>query len=177
MSASFGSTDRLQEFVRAAIGMPVIWSHQNAPRPPRPYATIRILSDVMQGFSNRSPLDQDNLSTITTHDQVTTSIQVFSRIDVDPREALTRAQMVQRALSRPSQLLQLIEGGWAFVRILLGPQDISELVDSTWQPRASLDIQWRVARSVIDDLGFVDEIKISGSVEDIDVFDNETIPE
>lgn len=161
---SFGSSDKLQQLARTELGIPVIWGNPNAPRPPKPYATISIISDVQQANSSRSPLDDDFKSLIITHDQVTTSLSVYSSIDADPRDGLERMRSLRQALVMPSVLLGLSEGGWSFVRVLMGPNNIPNLVDTRWEPRAIMDVEWRVARSVLDDLGLVEQVDISGAV-------------
>lgn len=173
---SFGSSDKLQQLARTELGIPVIWGNPNAPRPPKPYAAITITSDIQQANSSRSPLDEDFKSLIITHDMVTTSISVFSSIEANPMDGIERMRSLRQALVMPSVLLGLSEGGWSFIRVLMGPNNIPNLVDTRWEPRAIMDVEWRVVRSVLDDLGVVEQVNISGEISNIPIDDNIIVP-
>lgn len=169
--SAWGSYLYLQQFAKEQLGFEVIWARQDAPRPPRPYATISIVSDVQQEHASLSALNQDEEATVITHDQVTVSFSVYSETTQHPFDAMDRLKSLRQSFMMPSKLFELGEKGWAFVRILLGPNDVSELVDSRWQPRAVMDVEFRIARSVLDFLGSVEQVGISGEISGLPVMD------
>lgn len=162
MAASFGSFQYLQAFIQNMTGLVTIWANQNSPRPAKPYATLNILSYTPQEHVSYLPLDANNEQEVISHDAATISIQIFSRTDAAPFDAMTRAKSLQRNLSKLSSMNTLMEGGWAFVRFLSGLRDLSAVMSSQFEYRAGIDIEFRTADSFIDDLSYVDQINLKG---------------
>jgi hypothetical protein len=160
------STNALQAWAREASSMPFIWSNQNSPRPPRPYGRITVITDSASPWPSYSSVASDGTSEIINHWALTTSLQVFSETGSDPRSGIEKMLTLRQSLDRPSVRLNLFDQGWVFVRSVLGPQESPELLDSRFEPRAIMDIEWRVARKVIDDLGIVEQVKIQGNIND-----------
>lgn len=160
------TTNALQEWARTSASMPFIWARQNAPRPPRPYGVINIVSESASPWPSVSSGIQMGDYDITNHWAVTTSLQIFSEVNSDPRSGMRFMRSLRKSLDKPSVRLNLFDQGWAFVRVVLGPQESPELLESRFEPRALMDIEWRVARKVIDDLGIIEQVKIEGIIND-----------
>jgi len=157
-------TDALQTWLADVTGLTTIWEHQNAPRPPRPYASLNILTSPSVGHENRGPVDQNGDATISLIVEPTISVKLYYA-STDPREAILEMFKVRRSLFSPSVRESLKGNGWSFIEVLGPPQNIPELIDSEYESRAVMDIRFRTLDTFIDNLGVVEFAEIEGAVE------------
>ena len=161
MGDSFGTTEVLESIIGEQLGVPVIWLNPNAPRLPRPFCTLNVLSDTGQPWAAIGAPDSEGIGSVTNHFTVTLSLSLHMD-GSDPRAAVEKMRGLRQDLDRPSLRLSLHDAGWAFVRVLLEPQDMPEQVGTRWEYRAGMDLEFRVARQIMDEIGRVQTVIVDG---------------
>jgi hypothetical protein len=157
-------TDALQAWVASATGLTTVWENQNAPRPPRPYASLTLVSSPSVGHEVVGQVDEDGDAKISLIVEPTISVKLYYA-GLDPRQAILEMFKVRRSLFSPSVRESLKASGWVFVEVLLGPIDAPELIDSEYEHRAVMDVRFRTTDEFIDQLGIVEFAEIDGAVE------------
>lgn len=169
----------LQNWARDTTDVQFIWRNSNAPRPTRPYGTIQMLSAVAEEHATVGAVDANGVAQVTHHYAVVTRLELYDKVKdadgrVQPPAALSKLWALRQNLGHPSTALRLAQdGGWAFVRVLLGPQDVAALVGTEQEPRATMDIEWRIAEQTADDLGLVERVAITGTADGETIMDQE----
>jgi len=162
--------DAIYDWFVAATGLATIWSEQDAPQPPYPYASLNITS----GPTKVAGLDE----TRTTYDvgqllgqeigietaglrEITLSCQIHARqLDATPanhpRNLMSRAQS---SLGMESFLSGLRVAGLSVIEE--GPvQNVSEVVEDTWITRAMMDVRFGLAASVEERVGYIKDTEV-----------------
>lgn len=152
----------LQQWVTQQTGIEAVWMHQNAPRVAKPHATLEIIASPLIGDGAVSQPDSEGIVTITQNNEPTVSIKIYT--DGDPRQPLELMTALRRSLFKDSVRELLSGSGWHFVDVLLGPDNIPQLVGTRWEPRAVMDLRFRLADIFEDDLGVIDSVRIAGNV-------------
>lgn len=157
-------TDALRQWVANETGLTVIWSHPNAERPQRPYATTQIVSSPRVGRAYVGRPNQDGESRVLLDRDLTISVQVYeSTNELDPRKAFQRCEDLRDSLDKPSVREFLTGNGFA-VRAIELLQDTPQLVDTKWEPRATLDVRFGLAKELLDDVGVIEQIELLGEM-------------
>ncbi len=144
----------------------VIWERQNAPRPTIdlfPYVTLNLLTPRTKvGF--RDSLEYISGTNYNKGGQRTfgLSISVYSKDDSVYFEAIDLAEQLQDSLDNPLELETLALAGLAFFNIgdIL---DTSTLLETGFEPRATLDLTVGVASNRIIDLGAIESVSFTGT--------------
>lgn len=157
-------TDALRQWVATQSQIPAIWLSPNAPRPPRPYATLQLTSVLRVGRSYIGPVD-DKGNAIISHDrEVVVSVTIYESTDnPDPRSALERASNLRDSLELVSVRNFLAQGGWSLRAVEL-LTDAPQLLDTKWEPRAVFDVRFGTQKQIIDDLGLIETAGVTGTV-------------
>lgn len=138
----------------APVGYPVIYWQLNAPRPTVPYITLFLQSVVSVGQDWASGAADINGAINQKGDrQFTLSIQAYG---ADP---LTVLENIRTSLQKQSVLDTLRAGGIAFYTAMT-INDITDLVDSKWERRATFDVLFGIGQVYTDAPGFFDEVQI-----------------
>lgn len=153
------------------MGMPVIWYEPNAPRPSVPYVTL-YLTSVVTTNQDWSAADADSTGTIDMKGdrQFTLQVQAYGG------EPLTVLENIRTSLQKQTVLDTLRANGIAFYQAL-SIADITELVDSQFERRATLDVLFAIAQIYTDTPGYFDEIEVEEVIQNAigDVVYDETI--
>lgn len=139
----------------------VILAMQNAPKQTKTFATLHY-------YSNRQEVPYEHIATDTPGEIMTVSrntlvceVQLFATTSTDACEAL---QTMVDGFDRPPIIDRLQDVGLAIVSCSV-VNDISALLDeTTWETRASVDITMRYTRTVIDNVGSIEKIRITGTM-------------
>lgn len=139
--------------------IPFIWEDQNAPRPTSTYiagkiASVRSIGQEYQGAPNAS-----GINLITGNRELTLSLQSFGY------DALTRLNSLSLAALRESSRQSLASIGLIIIDHS-GLIDISGLMDSHIEPRASLDWRIRTTELVTDAPGYIKTVEIESKFKD-----------
>ena len=166
-------TDALREWVADQTGLTTVWLNPNAPRPARPYASIQITNSARVGQAYVGPLDPDDKAPVRFDRDVTISVSVYEAADnPDPRSAFQRAESLRDSLDLRGVRDSLYAEGWALRSTDL-LTDAPQMLDTQWEPRAVFDATFGTRSEILDDLGFVDQINITGDASGQTVIDEE----
>jgi len=139
--------------------IPVIFYQQNSPRPDLPYITLYLTSliQVGQDFVPR-PDNTGNLSIIGDR-EFTIQIQCYGG---DP---ITTLENLRSSLQKETVLDTLRANKIVYVN-QFPINDISALLDTLWEPRATMDILFRIAQSETDNHGLIKTVEIEEILSD-----------
>lgn len=138
-----------------AIMRPVIWYYPNAPRPERSYISLNITTFNQVG-RDYIPRPTDNLGNVLLKGdrEFTLNIQAYGE---QPFQTL---ENLRTSLQKQSVINYLHSQGLAY----FGQEsiiDITTLLDSRFEQRASMDVYFRIAQTLEDELGVITTIEIT----------------
>jgi hypothetical protein len=133
-------------------GMPVIYLYANAPRPTVDYVSLYISTITQIGWDwTQDPLDDTGVTQMVGDREFILQVQAYGG---DP---MTVMQNLRTSLQKQTVLDSLRVNGIVFVN--WNPiNDITELVDSRFEQRASMDVLFRIADVSTDNLGVIDTV-------------------
>ena len=140
----------------AAMNIPVIWANQDGSQPAEPFAYIQITATSREGLPHLAAPDDAGLAVISQGQLFTASIQTVGAGVTGPLQDL------RDSLERVTVQRELRSSGFAYVRVLSEPTDLPQVTGSTWQQRAALDVQFRAAREITDDVGLIESVGLAG---------------
>ena len=156
---------------QAGMGIPVIFLEENAPRPTTPYITLKIGAILQIGWDYIF----DPTTNLGSNNQVgdrefTLYIQAYGG---DP---ITLLENLRTSLQKESVLDSLRASNLAVIG-QFAIEDVSAIIESRFENRASLDIRFRIAQVYTDSIGVIDTVELQEKVEDAigTVIFNETI--
>lgn len=133
-------------------GMPAIYLYPNSPRPTVDYLSLYISSVTQIGWDyTQDPLDDSGIAQMVGDREFTLQCQAYGG---DP---LTVMENLRTSLQKQTVLDTLRLVGIVFVN-WFPINDVTELVDSRFEQRASMDILFRIANVYTDNLGVIDTV-------------------
>lgn len=133
-------------------GMPAIYLNPNAPRPDVDYVSLFISSITQIGWDyTQGPLDDSGVSQMVGDREFTLQCVAYGG---DP---MTVMQNLRTSLQKQTVLDSLRVNGIVFVN-WFPINDITQLVDSRYEQRASMDVLFRIADVYSDTLGAIDTV-------------------
>lgn len=166
-------TPHVIKWIKSVLGnIPVIIDRTNAERPKKPYISLNILVPVQKtGFTDslesippeEAPDGKDTIYNIGGQRQFTMGIRSFTEAKeknfFDAQNLLIRLQdSIEDDIARQP----LTEGGLA----VFGSSDIldvTELIESGYEPRAQLDVMMGIASNRQSDQGAIEKVEITGN--------------
>lgn len=146
----------LWTWASAHAGVPVIWANQDGPQPTPPYVTLQVIATAREGLPHIGDPDATGIAVIHQGQLFSLSVQVYG-------ESVTGTiQALRDSLERITVQRDLRGSGFAYVRVLSEPQDLPELTGTTWQQRANMDVQFRAARDITDEVGLIESAAFTG---------------
>jgi len=136
---------------------PIIWYHENAPRPIVPYVALYISTVSSIGWDF-----VDGKGNLTGNRDFTLLCQGIGKYSMDFMETM------KTSLEKPAVQLFLRSKEIAFVE-RLAISCISEVVDNRWEERHILDLKFRFAQLSTDTSGIVEHANIKGAIKNIDL--------
>ena len=134
----------------------VIWANQDGPQPDGIYTTLNVIAGIREGLPYITAPDATGGVVISQGQLLTLSINTFGS------DALGIIQTLRDSVEKITVQRDLRTSGFAYVRVLSGPQDVAAITGTTWQPRAQMDVQFRAAVSIADDVGIIASVGYSG---------------
>lgn len=147
--------------------MPVIFLNENAPRPTTDYLTLNISSLVQIGEDYTTQPDNDNgIIEMVGNREFTLQIQSYGGFPLDYLEKL------RFSLQKQTVLDSLRSNGLIFVNHFQ-ITDITQIIDTGFEQRGSMDVLFRIAQTYEDELGSIHTVNIEEELSDDDsiVFD------
>lgn len=141
-------------------GMPVIWLYPNSPRPTIDYVSLYITTVTQVGWDwTQAPTDDNGISNMVGDREFVIQAQAYGG---DP---VTILNNLRTSLQKQTVLDSLRQNGIVFFN--WNPiNDITELVDSRYEQRASMEINFRIADQYTDNLGVIDTVEIAENILD-----------
>jgi hypothetical protein len=138
----------------------VIWNNQNVPRPVFPYLTLHVspAAQIAQDYMY-SP-GTTGVSLICGNREFTLMIQYFGAGGYDTMESLGSS------LEAPSVQQFLSGKGIAIVR-RLPTIDITGLVDTRYEERYAMDVQFRTYSEFLDTVGLIESVKVKATYKEL----------
>jgi hypothetical protein len=134
----------------------IVWAKQNAPRPALPFIAL----DVIAGPQTIGPAEerykQQDTFTYGIRKRGTLNVQVYAD------NALVRAAAIESALELPSRQAVLQAAGIA-VWGSEGVRDLTELLDTAFDPRAGLDLFISWPEPADDAPGEIHSVHVTGT--------------
>jgi len=149
----------LKDWINANKGDPsitVIEANQNAPRPELPYITLLVTSVTVEEHANISSPNSDGDASIENEAAVMCSLQCFAD------DAFSILSGLKLSLEKVTVKQNLRAVGLPYIRTLSEVSDISEVVGTNFETRASLDLEFRTTLSVIDNIGVIESVYGTG---------------
>ena len=139
-------------------GMPAIYLYSNAPRnsplAPVDYVTLNIASVVQIGWDyEQSPLTTGGISNSTGDREFTFQIQAYGG------DVMTVMQNLRTSLQKQTVLDTLRLNGIVFAN-WFPINDLTTLVDSRYEQRASMDVLFRIADIYTDVVGVISTVRL-----------------
>lgn len=134
-------------------GNPVIFANENSPRPALPYMTLFLNSLVQIGDDYVPRPDGVGDLDLVGDREFTLQVQCFGG---DP---ITLLENMRTSLQKETVLATLRANGIVFVQH--NPiTDITALLDTEFEPRASMDILFRIAQTDTDNHGLIETVEV-----------------
>lgn len=132
-----------------------IWLDQNSPRPSLPYLGGRIGSYSFIHDDYVGSPDSSGYSEITGNREFVLYLEAYGNTSFESLEQLVMS------LNKIDVISLLISNNIVFVNEMNDIVDLSELLDSRYEERASLDLLFRIASSDTDEnRGIIETVKI-----------------
>lgn len=133
-------------------GTPAIYLYPNSPRPTVDYVSLYIATITQIGWDwTQDPLDDTGITTMVGDREFTLQVQAYGG---DP---MTVLQNLRTSLQKQTVLDSLRVNGIVFVN-WFPINDVTELVDTRYEQRASMDVLFRIADISTDNLGVIDTV-------------------
>lgn len=143
-------------------GIDAILQDQNFPRPINQYISILISPLSGVGMAARSVPDASGTVTITANREFTVFLQCYG---TDSMQILSD---LRDSVDKQSVISFFCDNEIANIDILL-TTDVSQLLDSMFEPRASLDLLFRTASEITEQVTPMEEIQGIGEYRDSDL--------
>lgn len=150
----------LYEWLTKALpGVRVIQRDQDGRLPDRPFVAAKVIAEVREGEPQVGELQDDGFVRIQQGALFTVSIHAFGP------GAYGLAHEVVNSLNKITIQDLLRSRGMAYVRVLTGPTDLATVVGTGFEGRAHLDVQMRANVVILDDVGIIERVELTGTVD------------
>ena len=135
-------------------GVPVVWYYPNAPRPTVDYVSLYISSINQIGWDyTQAPLDDFGIAQMVGDREFYLQVQGYGG---DPMTILENLQtsLQQQTVLDSLRAVGLVFFNWQPIN------DITYLVDSRYEQRATFEVMFRLANIYTDNLGVIDRVEL-----------------
>jgi hypothetical protein len=123
-----------------------------------PFIAAKAIAERREGHEYIGKLRDDGNVLIQQGTLITVSVQAFGD------GAMELIEEVRDSLSRITGREGLRHDGLVFVEVLSPPMDMSETVGTTFEERGHMDVQFRLNRELLDDVGIIEVVVVTGDV-------------
>lgn len=134
-----------------------IWAEQEGPRPPRPYASLKLITGPVKtnGIDDMQYVSDGKYS-LKGDRRITCSINVFG---TDAHDILALAR---DSLDDPSVVDSLFADGLS-IWDEGDPQDLTAKLETHWETRAQMDTVFGLASELEIEPGIIETVELSGT--------------
>lgn len=130
-----------------------IFADENGPRPSAPYLTIKIMEKHPVGSPHYTNTDTQGVQQVRWDEDVAVSIQSFG---ANAYDILATAV----ACFNKETVLTVLQAAEIAIRSAGAVRDLTELLDSVFEKRASVDMVFGIAQSISDTVGWIERADI-----------------
>jgi hypothetical protein len=135
-------------------GMPATMYYENAPRPAAPYVTINIASITQIGWDwTPNPTNTAGDISLIGDREFTVQLQAYGGDPLSVMENL-RTSLQKQGVLDLLRVNGIVFADWFPIN------DITELVDSRYEKRASMDVLFRIAQTATESLGTIATVEL-----------------
>jgi hypothetical protein len=146
------------EWIQTALFITTIWDKQNAFRPALPYISVNIITGPQQDGTPEAKYKTTDVFTYIFRKIFTLSIQAHSQSN-----HLALLSTLINSMKLPTQRATLRAAGLSIYNDNdISPTDISELIDTGFEKRASIDVIMAFAEEVDDSPGEIQTMQLVG---------------
>jgi len=140
----------------------IIWDYQNLPKLPRPYLSLAITSITQFGFNEIREPDDNGIGQIVAQDLMVLRINAYGADDKQGFDAFDILERLKLSTYKESTATTFDEKV-AFLSVL-SMSNISQIINTGFECRASMDTQWMLATSIEDDVGLIEHVIANGKI-------------
>ena len=145
--------------VKSVPGVRVIQRDQDGRLPDRPFIAAKVIAETREGHPQVGELRDDGNVLIQQGSLFTVSVHTFGP------EAYGIIHDVVNGLNRITIQDFLRSRGMCYVRVLAGPTDLAAIAGTGFEGRAHLDVQMRANVAILDDVGIIERVELTGTVD------------
>lgn len=138
---------------RLPTGVLVIFADENAPRPSKTYLTIKVVEKHSVGQPHYTNTNSAGVQQLSWDEDVSVSVQSFGSNAYDILDALS-------ADFKRESILELLQSSDIVVRSIDTVRNLTELLDSVFEQRASVDLVFGIAQSINDTVGWIESVEV-----------------
>lgn len=160
----------IQSWLETTVSYPVVFSGQNMVRPPAPFVSWKLLTGMIKiGSFDELYVNKNDLNYHLKGQRQFTALFEATGIATDGTlknrvRATDILGEIQYSLNKPETI-----GHFQNINLVIQEEneisDITELLETEYEPRASLEITFRIAIDEIVDPGTIDLISVSGDLD------------
>lgn len=144
-------------WISDVLGLTVILANPNAPRPPRPYAVLRIDDMIDLGHSCVGDVDEDGIAQIQTQKEFTLSVSVIGSPDDDNNPLYAYNKVIEL---KDSMNLSTVKSIFRTNKLSIREKgqvlNMPMLMNTKYVERGIFDVRFGVAVSQEDDVGIIE---------------------
>ncbi len=147
----------LYDLISKKFEIPVIFAYPNAPRPCKPYIVINYIAGTSPiGFDEVIYKDSDDF-TIKGQRTLTYSINFIGE------DSRNRADNFLNYLRMPTTLEVFQKNNISYIKNS-GVTDISAELETGFEERANIDIDFNIATDIVDKIGYIADVEGEGKL-------------
>lgn len=161
----------VHDLIAEGLGLPksqVIWYYPNAPRPPKPYATLEVFAEIGEAQEDISKTKVAGKYNVVVPVSQTLRVQLYGKNGTDVCEMLN---VLARKMETPTFADKCFANNVAFFDAE-SVVDLTEIMEQSVDVRASIDFHVRTNSIIVDDLGVIEQVEVD---ENIFIDDTETL--
>lgn len=136
----------------------IIFADQNSPRPIEPYAVIRLSNVVKIGQDEFRDLQDDGIVTIGGQRRMTVSVSYFG---TNPLQEISKAY---NSLDKQS-IQYLFQNAEVAIVEKMEIQNLTSMLETRFEPRAFFDFWISFADNIEDDLGIIEQVELTETID------------
>lgn len=147
----------LVEYSLSKMGLPVIWSYQNAPRHPKPYIMLNYTNVDMPDHSHYTEINDHGIRINSAHREVTAELQFYAGAESYQFASRAVSYLVSEESLLQQQRLDVAIGPRLFLQRV--PAILNE---SQWEDRAIYQFMFYYTERFEDDVGIIEGVEVEG---------------